>query len=108
MLFAVEESTEGVYYVCLWDYIPKILRPETPNFEDQESVTIRIPAWNVLDVDDPGFGYFRLLGRRAKLYAAFNVFHYQQAEFRRRTGPGCLSFSLLQDDTVVLASDLRA
>jgi len=83
LLCYVDTTTETVYYVCLNDYISKSLLPYKPSYEQQASVTIYIPAWNVLDMEDPSFAYLRLLARRGKYYAAFNTFSYQHNELRR-------------------------
>lgn len=76
LLCYVDVATEKVYYVCLNDYISKSLVPYNRSYEDQGSVTIQIPSWNVLEASDPGFSYIRLLARRGKYYAAFNTFGY--------------------------------
>lgn len=80
LLCYVDITTETVYYVCLNDYISKSLLPYKPIYEQQRSVTIDIPAWNVLDQEDPSFAYVCLLARRSKYYAAFNTFVYQYNE----------------------------
>ncbi len=73
-------TTKRVYYVCLNDYISKVLIPNNPNYAEQQEVTLHIPAWNVLDRDDEAFTYIHQLARRGKLYSAFNTFVYQRIE----------------------------
>ncbi|WP_061960783.1 DUF4365 domain-containing protein [Demequina flava] len=85
VLCLVDLSTETIFYVCLNDYVTKSLLPYKPNYEDQGSVTVMIPSWNVLDAEDPSFAYLWLLARRSKLYAAFNTFGYQYHELIRTT-----------------------
>ena len=89
LLCLVDLSTDTVYYVCLNDYITKVLLPSKPEYEKQRTVTIRVPAWNVLDKDDVSFSYLRLLARRSKYYAAFNTLAYQhhELEFARMAHP---------------------
>lgn len=82
LLCLVDLSTETVYYVCLNDYISKVLLPSKPEYEKQRTVTIQVPAWNVLDKNDPSFSYLRLLARRGKYYAAFNTLAYQYHELQ--------------------------
>lgn len=77
VLCYVELNTEDVYYVCLNDYVAKVLLPVNPSFEEQSSATVYIPSWNLLDRDDPSFSYLALLARRGKFYSAFNTFSYQ-------------------------------
>jgi hypothetical protein len=77
VLCCVDLSTEDVYYVCLNDYLAKVLLPANPSYEEQGKVTVYIPSWNFLDPDDPSFSYIGLLARRGKFYSAFNTFAYQ-------------------------------
>ncbi len=83
ILCVAEMTTQRVYYVCLNDYISKVLLPNNPTYTRQQHVTIHIPAWNVLDRDDPAFTYIQQLARRGKLYSAFNTFVYQRIELTR-------------------------
>lgn len=83
LLFLVDLSTKTVFYVCLNDYIEKSVLPYKPSYEEQGSVTIVVPAWNVLDADDFSFAYLWFLARRGKFYAAFNTFAYQFHELQR-------------------------
>jgi hypothetical protein len=82
LLCLADVTARTVYYVCLNDYISKVLLPENPDYHKQGHVTVNIPAWNVLDQTDPSFAYIWLLGRRAKLYSAFNTFAYQLNELK--------------------------
>lgn len=97
LLFVADLDTGTVYYVCLSDYISKVLLPENPNYADQGSHTIYLPTWNVLDPADDGFAYMWLLARRSKYYAAFNTFIYQRIEM----GSAVASFAarLIDPDT---------
>ncbi len=83
LLCLADVDSGTVWYVCLNDYISKVLLPRNPRYTDQDNVTIHIPAWNVLDAGDPSFTYISLLARRPKLYSAFNTFGYQHIELRR-------------------------
>lgn len=73
-------DTQDVYYLCLNDYISKVLLPNQPDYASQGTVTVHVPKWNVLDPDDEGVGYLWLLAKRAKFYSAFNTFAYQRHE----------------------------
>lgn len=75
---AMESKT--VYYLCLNDYISKVLLPTNPNYTAQQHVTVHVPMRNVLDRDDPSIAYLWLLARRSKFYSAFNTFSYQAHE----------------------------
>jgi len=80
VLFVVDLDSDIVYYVCLNDHITKVLLPQQPNYEVHKTVTVHLPALNILDKDKPDFSYFWLLARRAKYYAGFNQFNYQKNE----------------------------
>ncbi len=81
LLLVVDVLSKTVYYVCLNDYIAKVLSPENPGWRSQKTATVIIPRSNQLDPGSPAFSYVRLLARRPKLYAAFQAFHYQKHEF---------------------------
>ncbi|GEM31490.1 hypothetical protein NN3_24970 [Nocardia neocaledoniensis NBRC 108232] len=80
LLCVATMDTELIYYVCLNDYISRVLLPSNPDFASQTTVTIHIPTQNVLDRDDASIAYLWLLARRSKLYSAFNTFNYQHNE----------------------------
>lgn len=81
VLLCVAAMDSGlVYYVCLNDYISRVLLPSKPGFVSQKTVTIHIPTQNVLDRDDASIAYLWMLARRSKLYSAFNTFNYQYNE----------------------------
>jgi hypothetical protein len=82
LLLLVDEKAERVYYVCLNDYVSKVLLPEQATYAHQDSWTIHVPAFNLLDAGGPEFSYVRLLARRSKLYGAFATFTYQFHELR--------------------------
>ncbi|MFD3704672.1 DUF4365 domain-containing protein [Nocardia sp. NPDC058658] len=119
LLCVATMDTELVYYVCLNDYISKVLLPSNPDFASQTTVTIHIPTQNVLDRDDASITYLWLLARRSKLYSAFNTFNYQHNEIRCllddldhyrlevATGPSPLPDHILAMVEHFLASNLR-
>ncbi|MEW9263943.1 DUF4365 domain-containing protein [Kineococcus endophyticus] len=80
LLFVADLEEDIVYFVCLNDYIQKILLPENPDYAEQAHHTIYLPTWNVLDSTDDSIAYIWLLARRGKFYAAFNTFVYQRIE----------------------------
>jgi len=96
LLCVADMGTETVYYVCLNDYISKVLLPNNPSYTTQQDVTVHIPAWNVLDPEDISFSYIQQLARRGKLYSVFNSFIYQQIELSHA----------LDDTSIFIASDI--
>lgn len=80
LLVRADLDQKKCYFVCLSDYIDKILLPRHGKDALSHSRTIHIPALN--DIADSTIGHtaVRWYGKRPKLYAAFQKFIYQQAE----------------------------
>ncbi|MBF04850.1 MAG: hypothetical protein CMP76_16330 [Flavobacterium sp.] len=82
ILFLVDVTNYEIYFLCLNDYIEKVILPQTPNFFslDQETKTILIPKTNLisknLETLDPLFFY----SKRPKFYSLFNKIGYQANE----------------------------
>jgi hypothetical protein len=82
-LFLVSLDVPRVFFVCLNDYIDKILVPEQPTFSQQQTVTLHIPFSNEIARGDDFVESLSLLeffAKRAQFYAAFNLFAYQRHE----------------------------
>lgn len=86
--------TGELYWVCLNDYIDKILRPHKPKFLDQESNTIYIDTANELDPKADNFWLLEALSQRAKLFGAFFLLHHIHtsmsawiAHWKAKSGP---------------------
>jgi hypothetical protein len=77
LLFVVALDTERVFYVCLNDYIDKVLLPDNPDYKSQESKIICIPIRNEITADEASLIPLRHYATRPKLYAAFTRFTYQ-------------------------------
>jgi hypothetical protein len=80
LLFLVDLSTENIYFICLNDYLDKVLIPQSPGYADQESVTITIPASNNCKDKQIFLAAMQGYGKRAKMLAAFSTFYYQKNE----------------------------
>jgi len=80
VLFVVDFKTKSVYFICLNDFIDKILLPKNPRYSDLGSATITIPTLN--NLSDKIISRFALefFGKRAKLLSAFAKFAYQKNE----------------------------
>lgn len=82
ILFLVDVTNSEIYFLCLNDYIEKVILPQTPNFFslEQETKTILIPKTNLisknLETLDPLFFY----SKRPKFYSLFNKIGYQANE----------------------------
>lgn len=89
VLLFVDLSTEDVYFLCLNDYIEKILLPNRKKLQNKASVTIYIPKSN--QIDSPMCqNHLSFLARRSKLFGAFNKFNYQRKELSYNTPPGLI------------------
>lgn len=81
LLTVVDLSTENIYFVCLNDYIEKVLIPEDADYTNKDHKTIYIPAANLLN-SEFGTKVVEWYGKRGKLYALFNKIHYQAHELQ--------------------------
>lgn len=81
LLVIADISRSQCYFVCLNDYIDKILVPKHADYTTKASRTIHIPSINEIG---SSFGEvaLRWYGKRPKLYAAFQRFMYQEAELQ--------------------------
>ncbi|WP_457102089.1 DUF4365 domain-containing protein [Microbacterium sp. P5_E9] len=79
LLLVAERASRRIFYLCLNDYVAKILEEQNSSWRSQSSVTLKLPQRNVLDLGDPDgirlhWQYFKGLAYRAKLYAAVSAF----------------------------------
>lgn len=81
ILAVVDMTTEDIYFLCLNDYVEKVLVPDDSNYMNKSSKTIKIPAQNKLNCDR-GIWAIEWYAKRAKLFALFNKIHYQEKELR--------------------------
>lgn len=81
LLFLVELSTRRIFFVCLNDYIDKIIIPQDPAYHDRQSKVLHIPLHNCITAGNTrSLRPLETYGKRAKLYAAFEKFAYQRHE----------------------------
>ncbi len=80
LLFVVDVNNDCIYYICLNDYIDKVLVPYDPQYYEKGTKTIFIPKENVIKCEDD-INPLLLYSKRAKLYAFFNKVNYQSSEF---------------------------
>ncbi len=69
-------------FVCLNDYIDKILIPKYADYRTADSRTVHVPLWTEIGTD-VGMLAMRWYAKRAKLLAAFQRFAYQYHELQR-------------------------
>lgn len=108
VLFVADLDQGTVYFLCLNDYISKVLLPANPTYAEQRTVSVHVPTWNVLDHTDESFAYFWLLARRGKFYAAFNQFTYQQHEMARTVAEHSASYCFKDTGRAAISPEVTA
>ena len=83
ILFLVTLDTKRVYFVCLNDVIDKCIVPSDYAFAEKKTKTIYVPIVNEISTDMVSLEPLKFLAKRAKLYAAFCRFAYQEREVKR-------------------------
>jgi hypothetical protein len=81
LLVIADLATKRCFFVCLNDYIDKILIPRHKNYCDKQTRTIDIPLYNEIGT---GYGLvaLRWYAKRPKYIAAFQRFTYQYSQLR--------------------------
>lgn len=82
LLVLVDTNSEKAFFVCLNDYIDKVLIPEDPSYASKGSKTIYIPIANEILNQESALVALRAYGKRSKMYGAFSLFNYQLNEIR--------------------------
>lgn len=86
LLFIVDVKIRDTYFVCVNDYIDKIILPQNPKYIEQSSLTLNIPVFNRLSSIDVANNALKFYGKRAKLLAAFSKFSFQKNEIKHIFG----------------------
>lgn len=102
LLVLVDTNTKRAYFVCLNDYIEKVLLPEDPKFHEKQHKTIHIPLANEITDNENNLVPLRAYGKRSKMYGAFGTFHYQHQEIRRARGLTIVPESASQDRVLAM------
>ncbi len=79
LLVIADLAAKRCAFVCLNDYIDKILVPRQKDYRGKDSRTIHVPTRNEVGTD-VGLIALRWYAKRPKLFAAFQRFVYQFAE----------------------------
>lgn len=82
LLFLVDIAENRLFYICLNDYIDKILLPENPKYYIAKTKTIYIPLKNEISSDKSSLDTMRFYAKRPKFYAAFQKFSYQTGSMK--------------------------
>lgn len=81
LLVIADLATQRCSFVCLNDYIDKILIPRHEDYRIKKSRAIHVPIYNEIGTDY-GLGALRWYAKRPKLLAAFQRFAYQYSELK--------------------------
>lgn len=77
LLVPLDMQPSKVFFVCLNDYVDKIILPQDPNYTDKGKKTIYIPLTNEITRDYANLIPLRFYAKRSKFYAAFVKFRFQ-------------------------------
>ena len=102
MLSVIDETSKDAYFVCLNDYIEKIIIPENVDYEAQASKTIYIPVESKIN-GEGGIETIEWYAKRPKLYALFNKINYQKRELQY-----CDQYNIVRQITHFLKILLRS
>lgn len=97
LLFLVDLKSKSAYFLCLNDYIDKLLLPQKPNYGEQDSVTLNIPVLNSLSNKGISEAALKFYGKRAKLLSAFSKFSYQKNELSFLMNYNSLPITTMRD-----------
>lgn len=86
LLILVDVDTSRAFFICLNDYIDKVLAPEDSNYSKKQSKTLYIPLKNEIMNCEQNLMALRAYGKRSKMYGAFGKFYYQKKELERALG----------------------
>ena len=90
LLVVVDLNSNNSFFVCLNDYIDKVLDIRNPNFDNQKTVTIHIPLENKFSKEN--LNVVRMYAKRSKLCAllnqlnsfALNSAHWDECLYERK------------------------
>lgn len=85
LLILVNVKTQDIFYVCLNDYIEKVIIPVKPQYFQQKTMILNIPTKNIID-KSTGKSIIEWYAKRPKLFAFFNKVAYQYHELQYSNG----------------------
>lgn len=85
LLILVNVETQDVLYICLNDYIEKVIIPEKPQYFQQKTIVLNIPTKNIINKSTGKF-IIEWYAKRPKLFAFFNKVSYQYHELQHSNG----------------------
>jgi len=94
LLVVADISAQKCYFVCLNDYIDKILIPRFEDYRTAAHRTIHVPVLNAVSSNSSGLVALRWYAKRAKYFAAFHRIVFQYGE---------LAYAIDRDDFLPMA-----
>lgn len=84
LLFVIDIGTKDIFFVCLNDYIDKVILPTEPEFftKTQKNKIIYIPIENLISLDPKSLLPIYFYSKRPKFYSFFNKIGYQTNELK--------------------------
>jgi hypothetical protein len=86
LLILVDTDTRRAFFICINDYIDKVLAPEDKQYYKKASKTLYIPLQNEILDNEVNLVGLRAYGKRSKMYGAFSKFYFQKKEIDRALG----------------------
>lgn len=80
LLVVADLSRKECFFVCLNDYIDKILIPRYQDYRNKATRTLHVPVLNEVGGEASGQVALRWYAKRPKLFAAFQRFVFQHGE----------------------------
>ena len=84
-MIIVDVEKHNAYYICLNDYIEKVMIPSKPRYFEQKTILINVPTENKLTIEN-GEGIFEWYAKRGKFFSFFNKVAYQYHELQCHGG----------------------
>lgn len=100
LLVLVDTDTQKAFFICLNDYIEKVIAPEDPEYATKNSKVIYIPTANEIIDEEDALVPLRAYGKRSKMYGAFGMFSYQLKEVERARGLAAFPENMSQEAAV--------
>jgi len=80
LLFLIALDVRRGFFMCLNDYVDKVIIPADPYFGRKKTKTLLVPVKNEVSRRPQHLVPIRFYAKRSKFYSAFNLFNYQMNE----------------------------
>ncbi|MHA6790910.1 DUF4365 domain-containing protein [Pseudomonas bijieensis] len=108
LLVLVDTITREAYFICLNDYIDKVIIPEDPMYCEKGHKTINIPLANKISLHEDHLVPLRAYGKRSKMYGAFGTFRYQHDEIRRAAGRMLVAENMPRENVIAMIKNFAS